>query len=395
VPKGEAAVEEETKEPKRGKAREFRDKEGRTHQEFQPQKHFNKDSHLFKTKILNYHNNFARLKQIQRIWAVLERRSGKDENASDVNYHHIVEIYESDIHSLAVLFQFFAENDLHRFACDLYRQFKRRFETEEESKLCYNETIKTMYAHLLGFTIPADDPNAEIVPAPDKVKFLDAVPKLVDKFGGGEKYISLKEHGITERDVHFIDQPGVPLDEAFEHLNFSDIVALDIKLTHYSVHAKKVKPCLLQMGTRTKVYIFDLKALKKFGEETLPFGTKVQAILQNRNIIKIMFDFEEDYKYLTEDPFGTQYFTTFKNSLDLHFEKEVPRHDGLKDLLESFFGKSIDKSELISNWERKPLRKAQLYYAASELIALIMLFDKIYKEDFALVKQPPPPRKAK
>lgn len=50
---------------------------------------------------------------------------------------------------------------------------------------------------------------------------------------------------------------------------------------------------------------------------------------------------------------------------------------GLSELVRLCFGKALNKSERMSNWDKRPLRDVQLKYAALDAFVLIKIFDFI------------------
>ena len=68
--------------------------------------------------------------------------------------------------------------------------------------------------------------------------------------------------------------------------------------------------------------------------------------------------------------------TIFQNEIQImNNSKSKPK--GLSKLTMICLGKPLDKRECMSNWDNKPLRKAQLNYAALDALVLIKIHDYI------------------
>lgn len=152
---------------------------------------------------------------------------------------------------------------------------------------------------------------------------------------------------------------------------------------------EKKRISIIQIATRKFVYLIDIIYIRNnlTYEQVLEF---FDLFFYNSKITKIGYAMDQDAKMLTQ---------TFKNYnfnldnfmrtvLDLKnkvkylqsvFNEENGEGDnkkgGLSGLVKLCFGKSLDKSEQISNWENRPLREEQINYAALDAYVLIELFD--------------------
>ena len=61
-------------------------------------------------------------------------------------------------------------------------------------------------------------------------------------------------------------------------------------------------------------------------------------------------------------------------------DKKQRQSKGLSELTRKCFGASLNKSECLSNWDRRPLRMAQLKYSALDSFVLIQIHDYIQKQ---------------
>ncbi len=65
----------------------------------------------------------------------------------------------------------------------------------------------------------------------------------------------------------------------------------------------------------------------------------------------------------------------FESNQDL--PKSEEKATGLSELVRLCFGKPLNKSEQVSNWEKRPLRASQITYAALDAFCLVEAFEYI------------------
>jgi hypothetical protein len=158
---------------------------------------------------------------------------------------------------------------------------------------------------------------------------------------------------------------------------------------------KRNRPSTFQIATREKCFILETKNFLDTLDDDLinKFG---DLILFSSTLLKLGYGFCQDAKRLSCS------FPTFKHTF-VKFTQDVINLDkvasecqkinpkifqqivsanksgpkGLSKLTMICLGKQLDKRECMSNWDNKPLRKAQLQYAALDALVLINIHDFI------------------
>lgn len=108
------------------------------------------------------------------------------------------------------------------------------------------------------------------------------------------------------------------------------------------------------------------------------------SMFQNLSLLKIGVGFKNDLSCLHS---SYPHMTCFKEGIKSYIEiidsyralYPTKRPGGLAGIAEDLFGKTLCKVEQLSNWTRRPLRKAQLHYAALDAHIQIYIWKK-FKE---------------
>lgn len=156
----------------------------------------------------------------------------------------------------------------------------------------------------------------------------------------------------------------------------------------------------LQISSKERSFVIDVKFLiDRLSEDVVNrFG---ELILFNESLMKFGYSFQQDSKKLALSfPSFKHKFTEFEDdvinideivtefqknwNLFPHLTSEVVPKDkkqrsakGLSELTRKCFGAPLNKSECLSNWDKRPLRQAQLNYAALDAFVLLQIHEFI------------------
>ena len=149
-----------------------------------------------------------------------------------------------------------------------------------------------------------------------------------------------------------------------------DVVAFDTEADSFYHYFDKV--CLVQIATRKKCWLVDPLGIE--GPEMLAALAPVFASPK----VRVLFHAAEYDIYVLKRDCGFE----FTNLFDTMVCAQLLGYPaiGLAALVERHFGVVLPKDEQRSDWSRRPLSEKQLSYAASDVLYLIKLAEKLEKE---------------
>jgi len=149
-----------------------------------------------------------------------------------------------------------------------------------------------------------------------------------------------------------------------------DVVAFDTEADSFYHYFDKV--CLVQVATRKACWLID--PIELGGPEHLAPLAPVFASPK----VRVLFHAAEYDIYVLKRDCGFE----FANLFDTMISAQLLGYPsiGLAALIEKHFGVSLPKDEQRSDWSRRPLTDKQLSYAASDVLYLIKLAEKLEKE---------------
>ena len=189
------------------------------------------------------------------------------------------------------------------------------------------------------------------------------------------KYLSLSDMGFSEADITIIEseEPFENLERAFEELSKAKWVALDTENSPQELPSVPASAELLQLASPSKVFLLNMNALKSERVITL-----LNGLFQNTSLLKLGYQFKEDLKKLQQNfERGQLYMRNFLDLGDLFSDLTGNKLTSLQNVCEKVLGENLSKEEQCTDWTHFPLRKAQVHYAALDVVVLGKLFDRL------------------
>ena len=165
------------------------------------------------------------------------------------------------------------------------------------------------------------------------------------------------------KEVTYIND-GFSMKSVIKDLESHDQLAMDTEFIWRDTYFPKLS--LIQIATDNKIYILDCLALDV---------SVLEKVFLNKNILKIFHSVRGDSAVIF-NCLGIKIENIFDTQLA---EDILDQNSGIqisyKKLVKKYLFKSISKSETNSDWEKRPLRKKQLDYAAEDVRYLHSIMD--------------------
>lgn len=189
------------------------------------------------------------------------------------------------------------------------------------------------------------------------------------------QYFTLAELAYDEDQVTFVTKTN--FDDARDAINAASAVGIDSEFFAVDCsgfHSSEL--ATIQIAISSRIFVFDCIDLK--GSFKLTYF--VHQLLKNPDILKIVLGFESDLKVF-QAFFKTPKGFELANIVNLEQLEKQGNRPGLAALCEKYLLKKLCKKETMSAWNQRPLRRAQLHYAALDAAILLRLYDVMAHKD--------------
>ncbi|NWW83776.1 MUT7 Exonuclease, partial [Rhynochetos jubatus] len=206
---------------------------------------------------------------------------------------------------------------------------------------------------------------------------------------------------IPRANIHFL-QTWEEAQQCWEKvLRPGQVVGIDMEWRPSFGMVGKSRVSLLQIALKDEVFLLDLPRLLEKAEtesekEKLPYF--MQMLYSDAAITKLGYGMSGDLnslaatwsalKDMDKQAQGVvDLLRVDKQNVDVLSPEQSYEEGGFRQtekglslLVQHVLGKPLDKTEQLSNWEKRPLREEQILYAASDAYCLLEIYEKLCKD---------------
>ncbi|NXG75365.1 MUT7 Exonuclease, partial [Baryphthengus martii] len=205
---------------------------------------------------------------------------------------------------------------------------------------------------------------------------------------------------IPRANIHFLQTWEETLQCWEKVLRPGQVVGIDMEWRPSFGTVGKPRVSLLQIALKDEVFLLDLPRLLEQAEmegEKDKLPRFIQMLYSDAAITKLGYGMSGDLsslattcsalKDMDKQAQGVVDLLTVDKQVDVlspeqGYEGRRFRQPekGLSLLVQHVLGKPLDKTEQLSNWEKRPLREEQIVYAASDAYCLLEIYEKLCKD---------------
>ncbi|KFZ57778.1 putative exonuclease mut-7, partial [Antrostomus carolinensis] len=229
------------------------------------------------------------------------------------------------------------------------------------------------------------------------------IQERVEEAGKAESYEESKKEDyyqlpIPRANIHLLQTWEEALQCWEKVLQPGQVVGIDMEWRPSFGMVGKPRVSLLQLALKDEVFLLDLPQLLEQAEtekEKLPHF--IQMLYSDAAITKLGYGMSGDINSLAatwsalkdvdKQAQGVVDLLKVDKQVDVLSPEQSCEDRGFKQpekglslLVQHVLGKPLDKTEQLSNWEKRPLREEQILYAASDAYCLLEIYEKLCKD---------------
>ncbi|XP_053764580.1 exonuclease mut-7 homolog isoform X2 [Panthera pardus] len=254
-----------------------------------------------------------------------------------------------------------------------------------------NEAVAAQCA--LGLSVPEEQLPATVAAELRRLELQERVARAPLEDRKGDYY----QLPIAREDIHFLAswEDLARHEEAL--LQPGQVVGVDVEWRPSFGTGGRPQASVMQLAVEGRVFLLDLPVLSRpaGGQVSKAFSRLVSRLLSDPSITKLGYGLAGDLRSLGAScPALAHVEKRLWGGLDLlrvHRQMRVVNMPaggmcearglrGLSLLVQQVLGKPLDKTQQLSNWDRRPLSEGQLVYAAADAYCLLEVHQALSRE---------------